>query len=187
MSDDDDEALIELVSRFDPEAMRRLYRRFARSVYGIAMKILRDSSAAEDAAQDAFLRIWKGSGSFRSEKGSAAAWIGRVARNTAIDHLRRRRSVSAERSWRESPVESAVSESSDPENEAEFSLRLEALRSALLELPRAQAQALNLAFYEGMTHRQIAEALGIPLGTAKTRIRDAMLALRSRLRKEGEA
>ncbi len=177
-----DEELIQQISGGDREALRLLYRRHGRLVYGCALQVVSDAAAAEEVCQDVFLRVWERSGTYRADRGKVVTWLARIARNRAIDVLRSRR---ARGIASEAPVDESISASpgsgSDPGERLWQSLRDEQVREAVASLPPEQRRALTLAFFHGMTHRQIAESLGEPLGTVKTRIRDAMLKLRARL------
>ncbi len=177
-----DEELILRISRGDREAVRLLYGRYGRLVYGCALQVVSDAAAAEEVCQDVFLRVWERSGTYQADKGKVVTWLARIARNRAIDVLRARRSRGI---VAEAPVDDSISASpgsgSDPGERLWQSLREERVREAVASLPPEQRRALTLAFFHGLTHRQIAEALGEPLGTVKTRIRDAMLKLRARL------
>jgi len=177
-----DEELILRISGGDREAIRLLYERHGRLVYGCALQVVSDAAAAEEVCQDVFLRVWERSGTYQADKGKVVTWLARIARNRAIDVLRSRRSrgIVAEAPADES-ITAAPGSGADPGEKLWQSLRDERVREAVASLPPEQRQALTLAFFQGLTHRQIAETLGEPLGTVKTRIRDAMLKLRARL------
>jgi RNA polymerase sigma-70 factor (ECF subfamily) len=171
-----DEELILRISRGDSEAVRLLYERYGRLVYSCALQVVSDAAVAEEVCQDVFLRVWERSGTYRADRGKVATWLARIARNRAIDVLRSQRSrgiIAA------APVDDSISAApgsgSDPGERLWQSLRDEQLREAVAALPAEQRQALTLAFFQGLTHRQIAESLGEPLGTVKTRIRDAKI------------
>jgi RNA polymerase sigma-70 factor, ECF subfamily len=163
--------LIARMSSGDEAAMTDLYDRYSGIVYGVALRVLRDTSAAEDVLQEVFLQLWRNPGSFDSSRGQLSAWLAVIARNRAIDHLRRR------------PLEDniedlAVSTGVNLENEAARRETATRVRAVISQLPPEQRKTLEMAYFEGMTHTEIASKLGEPLGTVKTRIRTALLALR---------
>ena len=185
--EDSDEQLIQRISSGDRQAIRLLYGRHGRLVYSCAFQVVSDAAAAEEICQDVFLRVWDRAGTYRPDRGKVATWLARISRNRAIDVLRALRA-------RGTPAAAAVDEShsapagsgADPAERLWQSLRDERVREAVASLPPEQRRALSLAFFQGYTHRQISEILGEPLGTVKTRIRDAMIKLRSRLGDRGE-
>jgi RNA polymerase sigma-70 factor (ECF subfamily) len=136
-------------------------------VNGLALRILRDRSEAEDVVQEVFVQVWRQASRFDPERGTPEAWLCTMARTRALDRLRRRVSR------REEPSETAPGESKAPRNEEAL-----AVRKALDGLSSDQRTALELAYYEGLTQSEIAERLGEPLGTIKTRIRTAMIRLK---------
>jgi RNA polymerase sigma-70 factor (ECF subfamily) len=187
-----DEELIDLIAHRDPDAVRVLYGRYGRMVYGLSMQVIGDAATAEEVCQDVFMRVWEKSGTYRPDRGKVVTWIARIARNRAIDVLRSQRSrgLDLPRPGTE-PHEAANQESADASLKSAYgedpgdrlwqSFREQEVREAVAALPRDQRHALSLAFFQGLTHREIAEMLGEPLGTVKTRIRDAMAKLRSSL------
>lgn len=177
-----DEELLQRITAGDPEAVRQLYARHGRLVYGLALTLTRDASTAEEICQDVFLKVWEKAGTYRPDKGKVVTWLARIARNRAIDSLRSRRLREADPApGPEEPGAPTAGPSSDPAEQLWQHLESQAVRDAVASLPPGQRRVLTLAFFRGLTHRQIAEQLGEPLGTVKTRIRDAMLKLRSRL------
>ncbi len=181
-----DEELIGQIAQAKPEAVRVLYRRYGRLVYSLALHIVGDRTAAEEIAQDVFLRVWEKAGTYDAGKARVVTWLSRIARNQAIDVLSRRstRGEHERQTWQHLKL-GAEAASQDPIQSAELSYRREEVRAAVAALPENQQRALSMAFFQGLTHQQIAERLGEPLGTVKTRIRDAMQKLRDRL--EGKA
>jgi RNA polymerase sigma-70 factor, ECF subfamily len=174
-----DEVLMEQAAAAQPQAVQGLYQRHGRLVYGIALGILRDPLAAEEVTQDVFLRVWEKAATYQVEKARVVTWIMRIARNQSIDALRRR---TARGGGKQAIVEDfsflADPTAPDPGESAALASRRAEVRAALGGLPADQRTALALAFFQGLTHQQIAEKLGEPLGTVKTRIRDAMRKLR---------
>jgi RNA polymerase sigma-70 factor, ECF subfamily len=167
----DDAALIARMRAGDQSAMADLYDRYSGVVYGVALRVLANTTAAEDVVQEVFLQLWRNPQSFDAERGRLAPWLAVIARNRAIDHLRKR---PMEDDIDELPISTGV----DLENDAAQKLAVEKVRGVLSLLPPDQRKALEMAFFEGMTHTEIAGKTGEPLGTIKTRIRTGLLALR---------
>lgn len=173
-SDEGDEQLLNHVSRGDSEALRQLYRRHGRRVYSLAYHIVGDEARAEEITQDVFIKVWEKAGSFNSAKAQPLTWMLRITRNRSIDVWRREMPRAELPNDLESPM--------DGPEETSVKASLEAgVRDALASLSTAQRRALNMAYYTGLTHREIAQTLGEPLGTVKSRIRDALSSLRRRL------
>ena len=171
-----DEALVALVSRSDESALAELYDRVGATAYGLAYRILRDESLAEDAVQEAFLGLWRSAGSFIPERAKASTWILTLVHRRAVDLVRR------EQRRRTEPLESAPEPSEGSAEEAAW-LRLERTRvqTALAELPDQQREAIELAYYGGYTQSELAERLGEPLGTIKSRMFSGLSRLRELL------
>jgi RNA polymerase sigma-70 factor (ECF subfamily) len=180
-----DEALLAGLGAGDPEAAARFVRRFQSRVYGLAVTILDDPTAAEDVAQDAFLRAWRHAGSYDARRGSVATWLLTIARNLALDRARLTRSQPVDPDILASRLEpeQGAARIDDAARVAEH----ERLRELLLGLPEQQRRALVLAAYFGRTAKEISELDGTPVGTVKTRIRDGLLKLRNRLEVEDES
>jgi RNA polymerase sigma-70 factor, ECF subfamily len=167
----DDAALIARLRAGDENAMADLYDRYSGVVYGVALRVLRDTTAAEDLLQEVFLQLWRRPQSFNADRGRLAPWLAVIARNRAIDMLRKR---PPEDDISESPIATGV----NLEDAAIERLAVDKVRGVLAGLPPEQRKALEMAFFEGMTHTEIAAKTGEPLGTVKTRIRSALLAVR---------
>ena len=167
----DDAALIARMRAGDQTAMADLYDRYSGVVYGVALRVLANTTAAEDVVQEVFLQLWRNPQAFDADRGRLAPWLAVIARNRAIDHLRKR---PLEDDIDELPISTGV----DLEDEAARKLAIEKVRGVLTQLPQDQRKALEMAFFEGMTHTEIAGKTGEPLGTVKTRIRTGLLALR---------
>ena len=182
----DDETLIRLITQEQAEALGALYDRYSRLVFGLALNALGNPSTAEEVTQDVFLRIWQKADTYRAEQGKVSTWLSRIARNRAIDVLRQqgvrpeRRSVE----WAEVPA-AAVPQVQGPEEEVALALEQQRVRAAVALLPEEQRQVLALAYFQGHSQSQIAELLGQPLGTVKTRVRLAMGKLRQLLSSPG--
>lgn len=167
----DDDLLLTRAKDGDQGAMTELFDRYSRLVYSVALRVLNDSGQAEDVMQEIFLQVWRNPNAFVSGRGSLGAWLAVTARNRAIDIIRRRRPTD--------PVEEVVLTSeTDLASEVERNRMMEKVRLVLKGLPPEQQKSVELAFFEGMTHSEIAERTGDPLGTVKTRIRSALLTLR---------
>lgn len=185
MSVPSDEALMAGLAAADPASAVTLVRRFQHRVYGLALTMLGDPATAEDVAQEVFTRAWRHAATYDSRRASVATWLLSITRNLAIDHLRLRRPE---------PVNpglmAALRGASSDSGPAELALAGQEagrLRDALRRLPEEQRRALVLAAIGGRTAREIGEVEGIPLGTAKTRIRTAMMRLKADLEREHEA
>jgi RNA polymerase sigma-70 factor, ECF subfamily len=165
--------------------MRDLYRRHGRVVYGVALAICGDASTAEEVAQDVFVRVWKNAHRYQADKARVVTWLARVARNAAIDALRSATSRAGHSEIADDLLDRLVDPHGvDPGDSAQTAHRRERVRAEVAKLPSEQRHALFLAFFQGLTHREISERLGEPLGTVKTRIRDALGALRGQLGEE---
>jgi len=151
--------------------MGRLYDRYSSTVYSIALRVLGDTGAAEDVLQEVFLQLWRNPGVFDSSRGNMAAWLAVIARNRAIDSLRKRRPEA-------DIADVVVSVEPDLAGDTERARAMEKIRSVLGDMPAAQRSALEMAYFEGLTHTEISARTGEPLGTVKTRIRAGLLSLR---------
>ena len=172
-----DEALVALIARSDDAALEELYTRFGRVAYGLALRVLRDPALAEDAVQDAFLTVWRTASRFLPERAKASTWLLTLVHRRAVDVVRREQPRRAE------PLETALQPGATAtEDEAWLRLQRTRVQEALRRLPDQQREALELAYYGGFTQSQLAERLGEPLGTIKTRVRLGMQKLRECLR-----
>ena len=170
-SAEDDASLLVLVQRGDEQAMASLFDRYSKVVYSVALRVLRDPASAEDVLQEIFMQIWRTPNSFQATRGSLGGWLAVVSRNRSIDALRRKRpSESVDDIGLASPYNLA--------DEAERNMMMEKAREVIHTLPAEQRKTLEMAFFDGLTHSEIAEMTGDPLGTVKTRIRSALLSLR---------
>jgi RNA polymerase sigma-70 factor (ECF subfamily) len=166
-----------VLRRIQSQAMAWLYEKYAQFIYSVSLRILRDPEEAEDVLQEVFLRIWRSPDQLKIGK-SLLPWIAVVSRNSSIDIVRRRRtSESIEGVTLASPCDSAV--------EAEKNLMCKKARALIDELPLEQRTVLEMAYFSEMTHAEIADRTGSPLGTIKTRIRDALKNLRKDLQPGG--
>jgi len=168
---DGDIQLLSLVQRGDEHAMASLYDRYSKVVYSVALRVLRDPAAAEDVLQEIFMQIWRNPDSFIATRGSLGGWLAVVSRNRSIDALRRKRPT-------DSVEDVALASPCNLSDEAERNIMMERAKLVIVKLPPEQRKTLEMAFFDGLTHSEIAEITGDPLGTVKTRIRSALLTLR---------
>jgi len=176
-----DEALVALVARSDETALAELYDRIGALAYGLAYRVLRDESLAEDAVQEAFLGLWRTAASFIPERAKASTWLLTLVHRRAVDLVRREQRRRAE------PLEDApepLTESA--EDDAWLRLERERVQGALAQLPDQQREAIELAYYGGFTQSELAERLGQPLGTIKSRMFAGLARLRELLDDEAE-
>lgn len=160
-----DEQLLEAVGRGDDDALGALYDRFGRVAYGLALRILRDQALAEDAVQEAFLAVWRSADAYKRERAKPSTWILTVVHRRAVDLVRR------EERRRGEPLDDAPEAASAAVDEdVVLRDRRVAVQSALQQLSDDQRQALELAYYGGLTQSQLADRLGVPIGTVKSRM-----------------
>ena len=170
----DDMGLLTRIQSGDQEAMSALFDRYGTMVYSVALRVLKDTGEAEDVMQEIFVQMWRNPSAFVSGRGSLGGWLVVVARNRSIDVIRRRRPSE--------PVELfALPSSTNLAQEAERNSLLEKIRGVMLSLPVEQQKSVELAFFEGLSHSEISEKTGDPLGTVKTRIRLALITIRKAL------
>jgi RNA polymerase sigma-70 factor, ECF subfamily len=182
----DDGILLNLIIHAQDDALSELYDRYGSLVYSVAMNALADQALAEEITQDVFVRVWERAGTYRNEQGSVATWLASIARNRAIDIFRHNRSrhMNLNTSWEAAEnLDSPASQ--NVEAEVDLAQRIQHVRWAVAQLPEEQRSALSLAYFQGLTHPEIAQRLGEPLGTVKTRIRLGMEKLRVLLQVEG--
>lgn len=169
-----DGTLVTRVRGGDEAAMTAIYDRYSSVVYSVALRVLGDTGSAEDVAQEVFMQLWRNPAMFDGSRGSLAPWLAVISRHRAIDFLRKRRP--------ETDIDDVVVASdSRLDDEASRNLMLGKVRQVLGGLPVEQREAMEMAFFQGLTHSEIAERSGQPLGTIKTRIRTALLTLRKAL------
>jgi RNA polymerase sigma-70 factor (ECF subfamily) len=177
------DTLLSRVASAEPEAFAALYDRVAPAVFGIAQRVLRNRAMAEEVAHDALLDIWAQCRTFDRTRGSALAWVLTIAHRRAVDAVRREQAArdrderASTRSWerpRDVVAEAVIQTLGDAR-----------LRKALSQLTPLQRSAIQLAYYDGCTHQEVAQTLDVPLGTAKSRINDGLRRLRGELRADG--
>ena len=173
--------MLDRITRGDAVAFAEFYDRHGGRLYALAIRILKDATLAEDLLQEVFLALWKNARHFDSGRGSPLGWLMVLCRNRAIDMLRgaqrRRAHISG---WEPSQLESlAIPTRDEPCHRIEMEMLQQMVRKALLELPAAQRQLLEMAYFSGLSQSEIAAELRLPLGTVKTRLRLGMQKLRS--------
>ena len=175
-----DEALVLMAARSEQTALAELYDRYGRPAYGLALRVLRDEALAEDAVQDAFLGVWRTASRSSPERGRASTWILTLVHRRAVDLVRR------EQRRRADPLEAAPEPGTGSvDDEAWLRLQRERVQEALRQLPDQQREALELAYYGGFTQSELAERLGLPLGTIKSRVFAGLARLRELLGEPG--
>jgi RNA polymerase sigma-70 factor (ECF subfamily) len=170
----DDSTLLARIRQGDETGMEAIFKRYSGPVYSVALRVLHDSGQAEDVMQEIFLQLWRNPEAFLHGRGSLGAWLVVVARNRAIDVLRRRKPT-------DSVDDVVLASPCDISAEAERNGMMEKVRVILAGLPEEQRKSLELAYFEGLSHSEIASRTGDPLGTVKTRIRLGLMSLRKAL------
>jgi RNA polymerase sigma-70 factor (ECF subfamily) len=166
-----DAALVARIRSGDQAAMTELYDRYSSLVYSVALRVVADTGAAEDILQDVFLQLWRKPGAFDAARGRLAPWLAVIARHRAIDHIRGRKE--------QTDIEDVViAVDARLEELADRNKAGEKVRSLLAAMPAEQRRALEMSFFQGLTHTEIAQQTGDPLGTVKTRIRSGLMQLR---------
>jgi RNA polymerase sigma factor (sigma-70 family) len=171
-----DSELMQRIAQQDQTALSALYERYGTPVYSLAYRILNNAHLAEEVTQDTFLKVWRGASGWDASKGRLSSWLLTVARYTAIDRLRQEQRQSGPGTTALDEVPPLVSASGLPDDPRRQDGRL--LRELLQKLPEEQTAIIELAFFQGWTHRQLAERLNLPLGTVKTRARLGLQKLR---------
>jgi RNA polymerase sigma-70 factor, ECF subfamily len=176
-----DEAVVALVARSDQSALAELYDRFGRVAYGVALRVLRDEKLAEDAVQEGFLAAWRNADRFMPERAKASTWLLTFVHRRAVDLVRRedRRRADA------LPDDADFASSGSAEEDAWLRFERERVQAALKQLPDQQREALELAYYGGFSQSELAERLGQPVGTIKSRMFTGLARLRELLAEPG--
>jgi len=175
-----DEELCERLVAGDEAALRELYDEFSPLVYGLAARVTRDWAAAEDISQEVFVRVWNDPRAFDPARGTWRGWLGILTHRRAVDWVRRS-AVGRRRTAEAAPPVAGP----DPEEAAVAGSVAKSVQAAVDDLPAAQREAIRLAYFDGQTYRQVAETLGIPEGTAKSRMWTGLRQLAARLEAEG--
>ena len=180
-----DAALMASILKRDAAALEALYDRYSRPIYSLVLRIAQDPHSTEEIVQDVFLLLWRNAGQYQEARGPLEPWLFTLARNRALDFLRLKREKQRRR---EIPLDDALSpadiQNPHPERALDRARSAERVRAVLRTLPDLQRRAIELAFFDGMTHTEISAAMGEPLGTVKSWIRGGLLRLRESL---GEA
>lgn len=172
-----DDALLARICQRDEAALSLLYTRYADVVYGLSMRIVHQVEVAEEIVQETFLRVWRSAHTFQGDPSGFRSWLFRIARNLSLDQLRRQAArprtvtISPEPTGDHAPLDTLADETCDVAAQATARCLRDQVRRALLTLPPEQRHVLELAYFGGLTHREIAETTGEPLGTIKTRLR----------------
>ena len=185
MTSPQDVALVERISGRDEAALREVITAYGGAVHGMARRVVAEPSLAEEVAQDTFLALWRGPGAFEATRGSLQSFLMGVARNKAVDLVRLEESRRRARDALAAEVLTKSTEDPTHEPMAEIDSR-EGIKEALASLSSVQREAIVLAYFGGRTYREVAEELGIPEGTAKTRMRDGLATLRDLLASQEE-
>lgn len=174
----EDAALLARIVAREEAAVEALYARYAGPLYSLAYQVTGAERFAQDVVQETFVAVWRDAARFDPSRGAVGPWLFSLARHKAIDLVRREQNVRKRTADVDLEFEMA---DDDVDNEAWMRIRRDRVREAIAQLTAPQREALELAFFQGLTHVEVAEQLGIPLGTAKTRIRSALLRLRDLL------
>jgi RNA polymerase sigma factor (sigma-70 family) len=175
-----DEALVLLAARSEQSALAELYDRYGRPAYGLALRVLRDETLAEDAVQEAFMSLWRTAPRFVPERGKASTWILTLVHRKAVDIVRREQVRRTDALAEDVPEQGEAAD-----EEAWLRLQRERVQNALRQLPDQQREAIELAYYGGFTQSELAERLGQPLGTIKSRMFAGLARLRELLEEPG--
>jgi RNA polymerase sigma-70 factor (ECF subfamily) len=177
-----DAELMERLLQRDSGALEALYDRYGRPVYSLVLRIAQQPSSAEEIVQDVFLQLWRSADRFQISRGPLEPWLFTMARNRALDFLRLKREKQRRREdSSDSEIMPAAIARPDPEGAIDRARRAEKVRALMASLPDAQRRALELAYFEGMSHSEIAESMGEALGTVKSWIRGGLMRLRESL------
>jgi RNA polymerase sigma-70 factor (ECF subfamily) len=166
-----DGALILAIRSGNQDAMAELYDRYSSVVYAVALRVLGDTGAAEDVLQEVFMQLWRNPRAFDAGRGSLAPWLAVITRNRAVDVLRKRRPQTEIN-------DTLISIEPDLAADADRGRAVDKVRGVLKDMPAAQRNAIEMAYFEGYSHTEISEKTGEPLGTIKTRIRSGLMLLR---------
>jgi RNA polymerase sigma-70 factor (ECF subfamily) len=177
------ESLVAAIARGDAAAFDALYSRVAGAVFGVALRVLRDRDLAQDVAQEALVEVWRQAARFDASRGNATSWLLMIAHRRAVDRVRREETQSGLAAKAAAVHE--VPHADEVPAAAERTLDAARVRRAMAGLSPVQREAIELAYWRGYTHQEVSAVLAVPLGTAKTRIRDGLIRLRDALSVEG--
>jgi RNA polymerase sigma factor (sigma-70 family) len=186
VNEQSDEALIQAIAGGAVWAMEPLYQRYSRILYSLVYRMVSDHQVAEDLIQDAFLSVWRRAISYSPQSGAVRSWLISIVHHRTIDYLRsvRRRSVLKETTWEEVEADERAA-FPDVWEEAWRSVQSAQVRAALMNIPTEQRMVIELAYFQGWTHSEIAAGCQIPLGTVKARLRLGLIHLKRALEKMG--
>jgi RNA polymerase sigma-70 factor, ECF subfamily len=181
-----DEALVAQIARGDEQALGAFYDRFGRTVFSLALRVVRNAQVAEEATQEAFLAVWRSADEYRASRGSARTWLLTIAHRRAVDRVRyEQRRVAANEPLDDTTQAQIRQTLPSAEDEAWVAFERERLVRALAQIPDAERELIELAYFDGYTQSQLAERLGLPLGTVKRRTFTGLRRLRELLEAEG--
>ncbi len=175
------ETLFVMASKGSAQAFEGVYAVMARPVYALALRVVRDPQLAEDIAQEAFVEVWRKAATFDPDKGSVKSWILTIAHRRAVDRVRREQTQRDRLAAQHVETEAVSGEQEQVVDAMETEWQSQRVREAVNHLSDKQREAIELAYYGGLTQQEVSETLGVPLGTAKTRLRDALIQLRGAL------
>jgi RNA polymerase sigma factor (sigma-70 family) len=175
-----DAALLRDMQQGDQGAVAALYDRYGGVAYGLAVRVTRDATLAEDVVQESFVSVWRQCGRFDPARGNVRSWLLTIVHHKAVDAVRRRTSR-AERALPEGP-DDPVATYGRPDQAAELTLDAEAVRAAVARVPDDQRRTIEMAYFDGLTHVEIAARMGVPVGTVKSRLRIGLQKMREELR-----
>lgn len=179
----DDEQLLKAISKGESWAMAALYDRYARLVFSLALRMLGEPRAAEEMMQEVLLKVWRSANTYDRKRGKLSSWLLGIAHNQCVDELRRRRARPPAGADLDS-IRELPADTEDPLTAAAQSIEHARAVQALARISPDQRTVIELAYYRGLAHSEIAEKLGLPLGTVKTRLRLGLLKLREILQDE---
>lgn len=193
LRDMSDERLVDALAAGEREALEELYDRYVRGCYGLALKIVREPTVAEEVVQDVFMKLWSRPDSYKAERGKFSGWLLTLVHNRSVDRLRRAKSggqsnmipLDLDNGSGLTPAGALPDSAPTPDEEALRQEQSEAVQTALRLLPDSQREAITLAYFGGLTQKEISERLGEPLGTIKTRTRSGLARLRHLLLGQG--
>ena len=177
-----DAALVQQLLRRDVRAFEQLYDRHSRIVYGLVLRILQQGSTAEEVVQDVFLQLWRNASQYQASRGPFVPWLLTLARNRALDQLRLKGERQRRREEQTEEVPEVAIAAPEYERALDEKRRAEHVRALMSSLPASQKQCIELAYFEGLSHSEIAEKLQEPLGTVKSWIRNGLIRLKEGLR-----
>jgi len=178
-----DHELLELIKQENLDALNELYSRYGRGIYSVAYKITKDANEAEEVTQDTFIKLWTNSKSFDIDKApKVSSWLLKICQNAALDRVRKMKNKS--KIVGESKLAFLTDYTVNLENEIEIHMLKKQIKEALMKLPQEQREIIELIYFEGLSQREIAEGMGIPLGTVKSRVKLAMVKLKKLLQKQ---